>query len=119
MIILALLVVLFFSISSISAQSVNDSDDLDEKILKSCSLSKNATDKNISIKAKANSTKKNFNSVSAATINAAAHFNTQFLKFPCFSKQRISDLVIIIAKKILVYPLTPASTPNIPPKTSC
>ena len=61
MIILALLVVLFFSISSISAQSVNDSDDLDEKILKSCSLSKNATDKNISIKAKANSTKKTSN----------------------------------------------------------
>ena len=58
MIILALLLVLFFSISSISAQSVNNSDDLDDKILKSSSSSNGATTKNISTKAKTDSTKK-------------------------------------------------------------
>lgn len=58
MIILALLLVLFFSISSISAQSVNNSDDFDDKILKSGSSSNKITTKNISIKGKTNSTKK-------------------------------------------------------------
>ena len=58
MIILALLVVLFFSISSISAQSVNNSDDLDNKILKSNSSSYKSTSSSVSTKAKTNSTKK-------------------------------------------------------------
>ena len=57
MIILALLVVLLFSISSISAQSVNNSDDLDKKILKSNSSSYKSTT-SIATKAKTNSTKK-------------------------------------------------------------
>ena len=57
MIILALLVVLFFSLSSISAQSINNSDDLDKNILKSNSSSNKAT-VNITSKAKTNSTKK-------------------------------------------------------------
>ena len=56
MIILALLVVLFFSISSISAQSVNNSDGLDKNILKSDSSSNKAV-ANITSKAKTNSTK--------------------------------------------------------------
>ena len=56
MIILALLVVLFFSLSSISAQSVNNSDDLDKNILKSNSSSNKAV-ANITSKAKTNSTK--------------------------------------------------------------
>ncbi len=58
MIILALLVVLLFSISSISAQSINNSDDLDKKILKSNSSSYKSTSSSISTKAKTNSTKK-------------------------------------------------------------
>lgn len=57
MIILALLVVLFFSLSSINAQSVNNSDDLDKNILKSNSSSNKAA-VNITSKAKTNSTKK-------------------------------------------------------------
>ena len=57
MIILALLVVLLFSISSISAQSVNNSDDLDKKILKSNSSSYKSTT-SIATKAKTNSIKK-------------------------------------------------------------
>ncbi len=57
MIILALLVVLFFSISSISAQSVNNSDDLESKILKSCSSNNKATTLNSAIKAKTDSAK--------------------------------------------------------------
>jgi hypothetical protein len=57
MIILALLVVLFFSLSSISAQSINNSDDLDKNILKSNSSSNKAT-VNITSKATTNSTKK-------------------------------------------------------------
>lgn len=57
MIILALLVVLLFSISSISAQSVNNSDDFDKKILKSNSSSYKSTT-SIATKAKTNSTKK-------------------------------------------------------------
>ena len=57
MIILALLVVLFFTISSISAQSVNNSDDLDKKILKSNSSSNKAA-VNIASKAKTKSTNK-------------------------------------------------------------
>lgn len=57
MIIIALLVVLFFSLSSINAQSVNNSDDLDKNILKSNSSSNKAA-VNITSKAKTNSTKK-------------------------------------------------------------
>ena len=57
MIILALLVVLFFSLSSISAQSVNNSDDLDKNILKSDSSSNKAS-LSTATKAKTNSTKK-------------------------------------------------------------
>lgn len=57
MIISALLVVLFFSISSISAQSVNNSDDLESKILKSCSSNNKATTLNSAIKAKTDSAK--------------------------------------------------------------
>lgn len=58
MIILALLVVLFFSLSSISAQSVNNSDDLDKNILKSNSSSNKTATLNTASKAKTNSTKK-------------------------------------------------------------
>ncbi len=58
MIILALLVVLFFSLSSISAQSVNNSDDLDKNILKSNSSSNKTATLNTATKAKTNSTKK-------------------------------------------------------------
>ncbi|MBO7734568.1 MAG: transglutaminase domain-containing protein [Methanobrevibacter sp.] len=58
MIILALLVVLFFSLSSISAQSVNNSDDFENKILKSDSSSNKAATLNTTSKAKTNSTKK-------------------------------------------------------------
>ena len=58
MIILALLVVLFFSLSSISAQSVNNSDDLDKNILKSDSSSNKTATLNTATKAKTNSTKK-------------------------------------------------------------
>ncbi|MBO5965673.1 MAG: hypothetical protein J6P91_00755, partial [Methanobrevibacter sp.] len=58
MIILALLVVLFFSLSSISAQSVNNSDDFENKILKSDSSSNKAASLNTTSKAKTNSTKK-------------------------------------------------------------
>ena len=57
MIIIALLVVLFFSLSSINAQSVNNYDDLDKNILKSNSSSNKAA-VNITSKAKTNSTKK-------------------------------------------------------------
>lgn len=57
MIILALLVVLFFSISSISAQSVNNSNDVDKNILKSNSSSNKAA-ANIASKAKTKSTNK-------------------------------------------------------------
>lgn len=57
MIILALLVVLFFSISSISAQSVNNSNDVDKNILKSNSSSNKAA-VNIASKAKTKSTNK-------------------------------------------------------------
>ena len=49
---------LLFSISSISAQSINNSDDLDKKILKSNSSSYKSTSSSISTKAKTNSTKK-------------------------------------------------------------
>ncbi len=58
MIILALLVVLFFSLSSISAQSVNNSDDVDKNILKSNSSSNKTATLNTATKAKTNSTKK-------------------------------------------------------------
>lgn len=70
MIILALLVVLFFSLSSISAQSVNNSDDLDKNILKSTSSNKEAT--NITSKAKTNSTKKTSTNKTSTTTTSTS-----------------------------------------------
>ena len=71
MIILALLVVLFFSLSSISAQSVNNSDGLDKNILKSDSSSNKAV-ANITSKAKTNSTKtKSANKTSTTKTSAS------------------------------------------------
>ncbi len=71
MIILALLVVLFFSLSSISAQSINTSDDLDKNILKSNSSSNKAT-VNITSKAKTNSTKKTSTNKTSTTTTSAS-----------------------------------------------
>ena len=70
MIILALLVVLFFSLSSISAQSVNNSDDFENKILKSDSSSNKAATLNTTSKAKTNSTKTNTNKTSTTKAKA-------------------------------------------------
>ena len=71
MIILALLVVLFFSLSSISAQSVNNSDDFGNKILKSESSSDKAR-LSTATKAKTNSAKKiSTNKTSTTTTSAS------------------------------------------------
>ena len=85
MIILALLVVLFFSLSSISAQSINTSDDLDKNILKSNSSSNKAA-ANITSKAKTNSTKKTSTSKTKAnttTVNkkTLAKTSTSFINY--------------------------------------
>ena len=71
MIILALLVVLFFSLSSISAQSVNNSDGLDKNILKSDSSSNKAV-ANITSKAKTNSTKTKSTNKTSTTKTSAS-----------------------------------------------
>ena len=81
MIILALLVVLFFSISSISAQSVNNSDDLESKILKSCSSNNKATTLNSAIKAKTDSAKEtSANNTSASKSKATTTKKTSTSK---------------------------------------
>ena len=72
MIILALLVVLLFSISSISAQSVSNSDDLEKKILKSNSSSNKASTLSIATKAKTDSTKKTSTTKSSTAKTSAS-----------------------------------------------
>ena len=118
MIILALLVVLLFSISSISAQSVNNSDDLDKKILKSNSSSYKSTT-SIATKAKTNSIKKtsankaitNKTSTSKTKANATtvnkktlAKTSTSFMNYVekngKFPKVKISNNLYLMTKAI-------------------